>query len=200
MAKATGTEEVLDFLDEIGEVESAFEKAEDKSNVHKVFVSFGERLRKNLDKDKRNASGNLYQSVGGDSNGTWDIKKRKGGVNIKMWLPDYYEYTDIGRKPTQKEGSGVVEKKLKGLTGWISQKKIVKSSGMKFLQKWELKDGTIKTKYVKKTAAQANKILAFLFSRKIHKKGFKGSKWFTREVPYFEKNIYKAVEKDYGKF
>lgn len=192
MAKATSTNPLKE-LNSIGSLKGDFEFSAKYDYLQVAIDKFVKQLQSNLIKDKRVASGNLYQSVGGDGDGSWEVDRTDDGVSIKLWLPEYYEYTDTGRKPTERGGNGKVERNLRGLRGWISQKKLVHSDGMKFLQKWKLKDGTIKKKWVKKTPAESNKILAFLIARKIHNKGYKGSKWFTRAVPSFEKQIANAL-------
>jgi len=92
-----------------------------------------------------------------------------------------------------------LRKNLMGLNGWISQKGLVGGGGMTVKQKVKLKNGTIKEYTRKLTAVQANKALAFLISRKIHKKGFKGTNWFSSDVDKFMDEIVKALNIKTGK-
>lgn len=165
-----------------------------------ILQKYISKWQSNLVKDNHNASDNLFQSLG-SKKGEYGFKveQSNGSLKIVLYLPDYYEYTDIGRRPTQKNGSGVVRQKLQGLNGWISQKGLVKGGGKTIEVKRKLKNGSIKTYTRKLTAAEWNKQLAFFISRKIHKKGFKGTQWFSREIPSFETEIINEITKLTGK-
>lgn len=158
-----------------------------------VINDFIKELRHNLEQDKHIGSGNLYQQLGEG----WDIKIMGKRAKIQLILPEYYEATDTGRKPSSKKGSGSVFKNLTGGRGWIAQKRIKLPTT--YTAKWKLKDGTIKTKQRKyKNKTQANKALGFMISRKIHKFGFKGTGWFSRAAFDFIRDINIAIEKEFG--
>ena len=95
--------------------------------------------------------------------------------------------------------NGQVRKNLMGATGWIAYKGLIGKSGKTIEQKRKLKNGQIKTYTIKLTAAQWNKQLAFLIARKIHKKGFKGTNWFSSELKNFESEIIVEMTKLTGR-
>lgn len=180
------------FLDTLGEDIVSFDMKGD--GVQKAVNNFIKRLRANLEKHNHIASGNLYQALGEG----WQTKVNGKKVTIQLVLPEYYEATDTGRKATKSGGSGAVYNNLQGLRGWISQKGLVPSGGKDFERKWKLKDGTIKTKKFKLSAEKANKALAFMISRKIHRFGFKGTKWFSSQIEDFESELLAAISKEFA--
>lgn len=205
MAKANESEILESMFGSEGNFKD-FEVVGVTNELEQVLSDFMEHLKKNFIADGHETrNSNLIQSLGTDDEGNlpWTITKENGVISIKIWLPDYYQYTDTGRLPTKKGGNGQVQKSLgfgSGGSGWIASKKLVPASGMNFTQKWTLKDGTVKSKVIHKTSKEANKILSFLISRKIHKEGFRnrktgqnGTKWFTRAVPSFENQIAEAL-------
>lgn len=108
-------------------------------------------------------AGNLYQmaSAGGES---WISAEGNAAFRIKIDLPDYYQYLNKGRGPTRgggARGMGSLRASLSGPTGWIARK------GINVRQVTGIKD-----------SIKANKALAFIISRSIHKKGFEASHWF----------------------
>ena len=131
------------------------------------------------------ASGELYAEL---LKG-WVFTTLGQRVHIQLVLPDYYKYTDDKRNPTSGSGNGALRKALafgsKG-GGWIAQKKLVPSSGMELFGR-------------KLTAAQANKALSFLIARKIHKKGYEGTRWFSKHLKQFETELTDLVEQQFGK-
>lgn len=144
------------------------------------------------------ASGNLYQSL---LEG-WELTILGKKVNIRLVLPDYYKYTDDKRNPTSGNGNGAVRKALSfqggKAGGWIAQKKLVPSVGMTFKGTYKLKDGTVKSYTRKLNAAQSNRALSFMIARKIHKKGYDGSNWFSRYLKEFETDLNDFVTKEFG--
>lgn len=167
--------------------------------VDVVLQKYIKLWQSNLAKKNHIATGNLYQSLASaDGQYGFKIETIQGITRIYLTLPDYYEYTDVGRQPTQKGGSGLVRQKLQGLKGWISQKGLVGGGGMTIKQKRKLKDGTIKEYTRKLNAVQANKALAFMISRKIHQKGFKGTNWFSSEIDNFKRDVVNAIRVDTG--
>lgn len=186
------------LLDDFG-VESSQVKISDDI-IDQVLQKYIKIWQDNLAQKNHIASGNLFQSIGSEK-GKYGFKtEAKGGkIRIYLSLPDYYEYTDTGRGATEKGGTGQLRKNLMGLKGWISQKELIGGGGMTVKQKVKLKNGTIKEYTRKLTAVQANKALAFLISRKIHKKGFKGTKWFSSDVDNFMDEIIDTLQLQTGK-
>jgi len=155
-----------------------------------LLQKYIKKWHSNLNKRNQRASDNLYQSLGSKSGEYgFKVEQGNGSLNLILYLADYYYWTDKGRKPTSKGGNGKVRKALMGRTGWIAYKGLVGSNGMTVKQKRKLKSGQVKTYTRKLSAIEANKMIAFLISRKIHKKGFKGSNWFSSELKNFEKEI-----------
>lgn len=160
--------------------------------VDKVVDKYIRIWQNNLVKNNHMASDNLWQSIG-DKEGQYGfrVESKAGITRLYLSLPDYYEYTDTGRGKTEKAGTGIVKQKLQGLQGWISQKGLKLNTLV--TQKRKLKDGTIKEYTYKISKAQANKNAAFAIARKIHTKGFKGTKWFSSEIDNFKSDISKAI-------
>lgn len=155
----------------------------------------------NLVKYNHKASDNLWQSLVSDKGAYgFRVENVAGITRIYLSLPDYYEYTDVGRKPTKNNGNGALRKALSyqsaSLTGWIAQKGLKLRT--EYIQKRKLKDGTIKEYKVKLTKAQANKQAAFFIARKIHQKGFKGTNWFSSEIDNFKRDVINAIRVDTG--
>jgi len=186
-----------DFLtNEVGEGVINFQK----STFTEFINKWADTWRQSLETAKHGkytghiASGNLYQSL---LEG-WELTILGKKVNIRLVLPDYYKYTDDKRNPTSGNGSGAVRKALTGQKGWISFKKIVPSVGMTFKGTYKLKDGTVKSYTRKLNAAQSNRALSFMIARKIHKKGYDGSNWFSRYLKEFETDLNDFVIKEFG--
>lgn len=186
------------LLDDFG-VESSQVKISDDI-IDQVLQKYIKIWQDNLAKKNHIGTGNLFQSLASDKGQYGFRTESKGGkIRIYLSLPEYYEYTDTGRGATEKGGTGQLRKNLMGLKGWISQKGLIGGGGMTVKQKVKLKNGTIKEYTRKLTAVQANKALAFLISRKIHKKGFKGTKWFSSDVDNFMDEIVEALNIKTGK-
>lgn len=186
------------LLDEFG-VESSAVKISDDI-IDQVLQKYIKIWQDNLVKHNHMASNNLWQSLMSEKGQYGFRTESKGGkIRIYLSLPEYYEYTDVGRGATEKGGTGQLRKNLMGLKGWISQKGLIGGGGMTVKQKVKLKNGTIKEYTRKLTAVQANKALAFLISRKIHKKGFKGTKWFSSDVDKFMDEIIDTLQLQTGK-
>lgn len=194
-------DQINDFLDGIGT--EALKKADDVISV--VIQKYVEIWQKNLHDKGVNASYNLSQSIGAEGKrGTgfnYEFDKSGKLVGIKLYLPEYYEYTDLGRGKTKGGGNGTLKNKLVGVSGWIAQKKLIPSSGMDFKSKRKLKNGTVKVYTTHLSAKQANKALSFLISRKIHNNGFNATYqkrrkgWFSSELKSFEKELVEAFNK-----
>lgn len=133
------------------------------------------------------ASGNLYQRLGDEKSWTFTTLGKR--VQIQFVLPDYYKFTDDKRNPTSGGGNGALRRALgfqnEG-SGWIANKRLIPSSGMELFGR-------------KLTAAQANKALSFLIARKIHRDGYKGSGWFSKDMNKFKEELTSVIEKLFGK-
>lgn len=193
-------DQINDFLEGIGN-QSVKESQE---IIDLVLQKYTRIWQKNLHDRGINASDNLSQSIGSDKDGTgWEYEYSKDGkINgIKLYLPDYYEYTDLGRGKSKSSSGGVLRNNLFGPSGWIAKKKLIPSSGMDFKSKRKLKNGTVKVYTTHLSAKQANKALSFLISRKIHNNGFNATYqkrrkgWFSSELKSFEKELVEAFNK-----
>lgn len=91
------------------------------------------------------------------------------GFRIEITLPDYYAALNTGRSPTRNGSSGgmTLRQSLAGPTGWLARS----IKGVRLMQSFMARTGI-------KDPKQANKTLAFLVSRKIHRNGYQGSHWF----------------------
>jgi len=184
------------LLDEFG-VESSAVKISDDI-IDQVLQKYIKIWQDNLAKKNHIGTGNLFQSLASDKGQYGFRTEAKGGkIRIYLSLPEYYEYTDVGRGETEKGGTGQLRKNLMGLKGWISQKGLKLNTLV--TQKRKLKDGTIKQYTYKISKAQANKNAAFAIARKIHKKGFKGTKWFSSDVDKFMDEIIDTLQLQTGK-
>ena len=203
MAEARGTaqfnEEISKWLDVSFESALLFKK--NNNAIVEVINKYIEIWRNQLEQKKHiGSSRNLYQTLGTG----WDFKILGKSASIVLELPEYYIYTDDKRNPTKSPGSkpGAVRSALvyqsSSLRGWIAAKGLVKSSGMEFKYKRKLADGTVKTYTRKLNAKEANRALSFMISKKIHEKGFKGTKWFSSKLNDFERDITKAVDEQFG--
>jgi hypothetical protein len=121
-----------------------------------------ERLKASL-KNSQNPSGrasmSLFQSLDAAKTRTRG-KDVIGAINAN----DYYEYVDGGRPRTRNSGDGQLVKALSGPTGWISAKGIDVSN------------------MPGDTRAEKKMNLAKAIARKIHTKGYKGNKFFSKII------------------
>lgn len=178
------------LINNLGVEKSAVQISQDAVDV--ILQKYIKKWQDNLAQKNHIASGNLFQSLASDKGQYgFRIETKEGVTRLYLSLPDYYEYTDTGRQPTKNKGTGIVKQKLQGLQGWISQKGLKLNTLV--TQKRKLKDGTIKEYTYKISKAQANKNAAFAIARKIHTKGFKGTKWFSSEIDNFKSDISKAI-------
>lgn len=90
--------------------------------------------------------------------------KRGDTVIGKISANDYYYYVDQGRKRTRGSGNGDLVKALSGEGGWISKK------------------GIDVSKQPGDTRAEQNMNLAKAIARKIHRRGFRGNKFFSKII------------------
>jgi hypothetical protein len=92
------------------------------------------------------------------------ITTRGNDVIARIQANDYYEYVDGGRGPTRNKGNGGLRLAIQD---WIASKGIqVRQSASESGQ----------------TVIERNKSLAYVIARKIHRRGFKGNKFFSKVI------------------
>jgi hypothetical protein len=105
------------------------------------------------------ASKSLYQSLA-----AVPVVKRGDIVIGRIQAAEHYQWVDGDRKKTRNSGDGEVVRALSGPTGWISQK------------------GISVDDQPGKTRAEKNLSLAKAIARKIHTRGYKGNKFFSKII------------------
>ena len=105
------------------------------------------------------ASKSLYQSLA-----AVPVVKRGDIVIGRIQAAEHYQWVDGDRKKTRNDGDGEVLRALSGPTGWISQK------------------GISVDDQPGKTRAEKNLSLAKAIARKIHTRGYKGNKFFSKII------------------
>jgi hypothetical protein len=92
------------------------------------------------------------------------ITTRGNDVIARIQANDYYQYVDGGRGPTRNKGNGGLQLAIQD---WIASKGIqVRQSASESGQ----------------TVIERNKSLAYVIARKIHRRGFKGNKFFSKVI------------------
>jgi len=92
------------------------------------------------------------------------IVTRGNDVIARIQANDYYQYVDGGRGPTRNKGNGGLQLAIQD---WIASKGIqVRQSASESGQ----------------TVIERNKSLAYVIARKIHRRGFKGNKFFSKVI------------------
>lgn len=151
-----------------------------KSTIYEVLDSFGQKvsnaLINSLEKKASGGGGSASKLAG-----TIKYKARILGndYQFELSLADYYKWLDKGRGITRK---GNKPGKVKGkIEEWLNWKKLKPS--MTYKTKTKLKGGQVKTTIrTYKTFAAARKAQAFFIARKIHRKGFKGNRFYSSVV------------------
>lgn len=171
MAKLTAKQ--LKELDNLfDEVLDEVDVVKQKNKLDKVFANFIKKLKNNLKKDNSNASGKLSASIQ-----PLPISVDNGKVNYKVKMEKYWKDVDQGTKK-----KGYSKKKLKQLQPKIYQ--------------WIQNKPTLQAQ----VEAKKRKSLSYAIATNILKKGtikrfnYKGSKFYTREIQTFEKNLLKVIE------
>ncbi len=125
------------------------------------------------------ASGNLIASI------RFEPLILGGQFRFQLILPSYYEQLDKGRAPTENKGDGSLERSLSGAGGWISSSAKGRALLSKFMEERKLKN-----------KKKANKTLAYLIARKIHRFGYKGTFFYSNVIKdgrEFVKSVIKRV-------
>jgi len=171
----------------LGAARTRFIQPSMTNSVGRVLARFGKLFvdasKRNLKQADANASGALSASI------SFKVTIMGQRYVFKILAEDYWIYVDKGRGATRAGGGGVVQKKIGGPQGWISQKGLNVVQIMK-----EITGRTMDTK-------TANKQLAFLIARKIHEKGFKGNKFMSSVINQaslqrFRREVSKALKRD----
>lgn len=105
------------------------------------------------------ASKSLYQSLA-----AVPVVRRGDIVIGRIQAAEHYQWVDGGRGKTMSSGDGELLRALSGPTGWISQK------------------GISVDDQPGKTRAEKNLSLAKAIARKIHTRGYKGNKFFSKII------------------
>jgi hypothetical protein len=92
------------------------------------------------------------------------IVTRGNDVIARIQAYDYYEYIDGGRMPTKNKGNGSLRLAIQD---WIATKGVRPNNPEDFKGM---------------TNIEINKSLAYVIARKIHRRGFKGNKFFSKVI------------------
>lgn len=150
------------------------------SNLRAVLEQYGESVvnsyREEMIRQNKVASGNLINSL------KYDIIEEDNQINVMLYMADYGDIVEEGRRPTQNGGSGELQRKIED---WIVQKHIIPRPN---------RNGTLPT----------IKQLSFLISRKIHKEGYKSTPMLGGVIDSvylsFKDRINEAIEKDISEY
>jgi len=168
----------LTFTDTIGSDKSGFTKDRNfGSTIEKVLNEFGEKLVEalvlNLDKDKKNASGNLQSSI------RFDVIEGTAKWTFQLSLLDYYKWVDEGRKPGKFPPITAIE-------SWLRLPNVVNKIGLSYPVQKPYKSGkaVLKGGLPKVSVSKESQLksLAFLIARKISRKGIKASNFYSDVV------------------
>lgn len=144
-------------------------------SVQRILDEFGVKLKKDTQKSYREAQkkkasryGTPYNENSSlDASIVYTVKETDNAVVFQLKMNDYWSFIDGGRKPTKNGGSGKVKSNIEE---WIKRKGI---NAKKVLEKYGAKP---------KTYDKAKSQLAFLIARKIHRKGFEGTRFYTKVI------------------
>ena len=154
--------------------------AEEFESVVKVLEDFGKdtvaRIRASIDAKKVGASGNMRQSL------DYYVLKSQDFTRFKLDFgkATYATQVDKGRGPTKRGGNGKVYRSITGLQGWISQKGIQPPMTITYKKRTKNEIKVVTKTF--KDIAEANRSLAYLIARKIHRKGYKASHFYSEVV------------------
>jgi hypothetical protein len=171
MAKLSAKQ--LKELDKLhDEVFNEVDVVKSKDEIDIVLSKFIKKVKNNLKKDGSNASGKLSASIK-----PLPAKTREGIITYMIEMEDYWKKVDEGSKPI-----GFSKENLKEL-----QPKI-----FKWIQN--------KPQLQEQVEANKRKSLSYAIATNILKKGtikrfnYNGSRFLSREIETFEKNLIKAFE------
>lgn len=176
---ATANTEILKILKGLGTEKEEFTFLSTRDAIAETITDYIKKWQDNLKKEKHNASNKLSQSIGEGLK----IKVLGTKFNISFSLEDYWENTDKGEK-------------AKGFT--LDKRKKLQSSILKWLV---AKEG------IGESNRDKIKSMSYAISTNILKKGTlarfkgggKGTKWFSREIDNFERDLSNKVSQALGK-
>src|SRR3990167_1824745 len=162
-------------------------------SISKVLFDFGEKTIEALRQSYIREKGKHPHATSMDAAtliAAIDYKVKVFGneFTFTLSLPEYWKYQEEGVKGTvstypesvgssfQRKTKHVPTKVLTGLTGWISRKGI---DPRKTLSDIAAKSGK---KQVFKDKIKANKSLAYVLSRSIHRKGVRGNHFYSKVI------------------
>ena len=155
---------------------STFAKTQDAFNKFAKYVI--QQAKTNLTKQKRNASGDLYNSLG------YDLKVNPNSFSLEFFMPEYGEYQDKGVSGTKKKYNTIYS---------YSNKK----PPMQPLADWAKKRG-IRLRDDKGRYKKGNyTTIGFILQKSLFEKGIKPSLFFTKP---FEKAFIRLPEDIIEKF
>jgi len=173
------------------------------SGIENSFINFGTGLVTDLQGSLRKKG---VTFGGNDSQLSnlirFDIKQTKDGIKFQLLMPEYGFAVDGGRKPSEKGSKpgqlkNNIEEwvKRKGLVGKFKSKKpvidVAKQKEYRKAYAEKLAKG-YKPKPRKRVPGtpfeKAAKQLAFLISRKIHRKGYKGNNFYSEVIDKLDIN------------
>lgn len=153
--------------------------------IEEYLADLGQRivsqLTANLDKKGKNASSNLRQSI------SYKVFREGDLLKFQILAADYWQQVDKGRGKSTKQGGG---KPLKqAIYEWIIQKglpvgELTRAGAAKRFGGRTRLRGLIE---------QKRRGMAYAIARKIHKKGYKGSGFYSEVV---NDNLLKQVESE----
>ena len=142
-------------------------------SISKLLYEFGDEtvrlLRESIEKEKAVATRNLKQSI------VYEVKILGSEFVFVLKMADYWKWVDQGRAPSSGSEGGVVKPKI---YEWIRRKRDLQAIVGKMADAYKSKHpGTKKNRT--KLKIMATKSLSFLISRKIHKKGYSGKRFYS---------------------
>lgn len=142
-------------------------------------------LTDNLEFDKKNATGNLSESI------RYQVKILGKQYVFELFMADYWKWVDKGRRAGKAPPQ-------KAILQWLTDKRVgsfIRGQG---------KNKAVGNKSILATNLQAQRSLAYLISRKIAKHGIKGSGFYTNtfkpghagDTEPLEKELSEALQRD----
>jgi hypothetical protein len=153
------------------------------SGIEDSFIKFGTTLVTDLQGSLRTKG---VTFGGNDSKLSnlirFDIKQTNEGITFQLLMPEYGFAVDKGRGASKSSDGGKVKDNIRE---WVNRKGIVGKFAKENLQ--QRLRVQAKAKNPRKTLKQlpfekAAKQLAFLISRKIHRKGYKGNNFYSEVI------------------
>lgn len=122
----------------------------DSTKLYQLVKNLLDEYKRNIEKADAVASGDLKNAATYEAN-HWTLRWKGETLQLVLMLPDYWQYIEEGRPPTQQSEGGVL---YPAILEWVKVKRIVPQPNPK-------------TKKVPKIEQ-----LAWAITKKIHKRGF----------------------------